>query len=146
MERDISTRIFGKAVKLNMGTKVEAITNVLKELGGVATLDQIYNNIEKFYPAAKSSREWKAGIRGVINRELGHNRNFKRIGLGIYALKEYVEEPKPTMREKERMHPYIEGICLTIGKYKGFHVYTPDKFALFKDKIFLKDLVTLPDV
>ncbi|RLC43686.1 MAG: hypothetical protein DRH44_04455 [Candidatus Coatesbacteria bacterium] len=126
-----------------MVTKVDAIKRVLKEFGGVATLDQIYENIEKYYPSAKASKYWKAGIRGVVNREIGKEKNFKRIGLGIYALKEYEEEPKPTVKDKKRMHSYIEGICLEIGKFKNFDVYTPDKNALFKDKIKLIDIATI---
>jgi len=129
-----------------MVTKVEAIRKVLEEHGGVATWEQIYENIEKYYPAAKSSREWKAGIRGVLYREIKNNRNFKRITLGIFALKEYQEEEKPKPAEKQRMHSYMEGIWLEIGKFKGFDVYTPDKTALFKDNICLSALSTLNDV
>lgn len=126
-----------------MVTKVDAIKKVLEEFNGVATWEQIYNNIGKYYPAAKVSREWKAGIRGVLYREIKEGKNFKRIGLGIYALKEYVEEPTPT--QKERMHPYIEGICLEIGNFEGFLTYTPDQSQVFKG-ITLSKIVTLPEI
>lgn len=129
-----------------MVTKVEAIKNVLEEFGGVATWEQIYDNIEKYYPTAKVSREWKAGIRGVLYREIKNNRNFKKIGLGIYALKDYEEEEKPKPEEKKRMHPYIEGICLEIGKFENFDTYTPDKSVVFKDSIYLGQIVTLPEI
>ncbi|HOJ39734.1 MAG TPA: hypothetical protein PKX93_04060 [bacterium] len=129
-----------------MVTKVEAIRKVLEEFNGVATWEQIYNNIEKYYPAAKRGSAWMEGIRGVLYRELKNNRNFKRIGLGIYSLKEYEEEPLPKIREKDRMHSYMEGICLEIGKFKNFEVYTPDRAALFRDGIYLKDIVTLIQV
>jgi len=129
-----------------MVTKVDAIKKVLEEFNGVATWEQIYNNIEKYYPTAKVSREWKAGIRGVLYRERKEGQNFKRIGLGIYALKDYKEEAKPTIKEKQRMHSYMEGVCLEIGKFKGFHVYTPDKTALFKDNIYLSTISTLDDI
>lgn len=129
-----------------MLTKVEAIKKILEEFNGVATWEQIYNSIEKYYPAAKVSVAWKEGIRGVLYREIKKGRNFKKVGLGIYALKDYKEEPKPTIKEKTRMHSYMEGVCLEIGKFKGFDVYTPDKTALFKDNIFLKDIITLETV
>jgi len=129
-----------------MLTKVEAIKKVLEEFNGAATWEQIYDNIEKYYPAAKASIAWKEGIRGVLYREISKGRNFKRIGLGIYALKDYKEEPKPTIKETQRMHSYMEGICLEIGKFKGFHVYTPDKTALFKDNIYLNTISTLKDI
>ncbi len=39
-------------------TKVEAIKQLLKDNGGIATWEIIYNEIEKYYPDAKKSREW----------------------------------------------------------------------------------------
>ena len=36
-------------------TKVDAIEKVLEDNGGSASLQVIYNNIEKYYPAAKES-------------------------------------------------------------------------------------------
>jgi len=126
-------------------TKVEAIKKVLEEFNGVATWEQIYENIEKYYPAAKVSKEWKAGIRGVLYREIKNNRNFKKIGLGIYALKDYQEEEKPKSEEKERMHSYIEGICLELGNFKGLLTYTPDKTKIFKG-IPLNQIATLSEI
>ena len=51
-----------------MVTKVEAIRKVLEEFNGVATWKQIYDNIEKYYPAAKVSIAWREGIRRVQRR------------------------------------------------------------------------------
>ncbi|MEA2053823.1 MAG: hypothetical protein U9O96_01710 [Candidatus Thermoplasmatota archaeon] len=129
-----------------MVTKVEAIKKVLEEFGGVATWEQIYDNIEKYYPTAKVSKEWKAGIRGVLYREIKNRRNFKKVGLGLYALKDYEEEEKPKPEEKKRMHSYIEGICLEIGNFEGFLTYTPDTSAGFKDNVFLNQITTLPEI
>mgnify|MGYP000857093924 FL=1 len=81
-------------------TKVEAIAKVMEENGGVASLDIIYKNIIKYYPSAKKSKEWAAGIRGVLYRELKNNRRFKKIGLSIYALSDYQEEQKPDVTNK----------------------------------------------
>jgi hypothetical protein len=127
-------------------TKVEAIRKVLEEFNGVATWEQIYDNIEKYYPHAKVSKAWKEGLRGVLYREIKKGKNFKRIGLGIYALKDYKEEPKPSPKDVQRIHSYMEGICLEIGKFKGFDVYTPDKTALFKDNVYLGDIATLEEI
>jgi DNA-directed RNA polymerase delta subunit len=69
-------------------TKVEAIRKLMEDRGGSVTWQTIYNNIEQYYPAAKSSQEWQAGIRGVLYREIKNGRNFKKIGFGIFALKE----------------------------------------------------------
>lgn len=70
-------------------TKVEAIEALMHEYNGIITLEIIYNEIEKYYPNAKSSNEWKSGIRGVLYRELG--KKFKRIDKSIYSLIDYDE-------------------------------------------------------
>ena len=57
-------------------TKVEAIKRVLEDNGGIATWEIIYNEIEKYYPEAKVSTEWQAGIRGVLYREIQKHQNF----------------------------------------------------------------------
>ena len=70
-------------------TKVEAIEALMHEYNGIITLEIIYNEIEKYYPNAKSSNEWKSGLRGVLYRELG--KKFKRIDKSIYSLIDYDE-------------------------------------------------------
>lgn len=72
-------------------TKVEAIKKVLEDNGGIATWEIIYNEIEKYYPEAKVSREWSAGIRGVLYREIKNHKNFKKIDEGVFALENYDE-------------------------------------------------------
>ena len=39
-------------------TKVEVIKKLMEDSGGSVTWEMIYNNIEKYYPAAKASKEW----------------------------------------------------------------------------------------
>lgn len=124
-------------------TKVEAIKKVLEDLNGAATWEQIYSNIEKYYPAVKVSRAWQEGIRGVLYREIKKGKYFKKIGLGIFALKDYKEEPKPPLEEKQRIHPFIEGICLELGNFENFATYTADPSAQFKNNIILASLATL---
>lgn len=70
-------------------TKVEAIEALMQEYNGIITLEIIYNEIEKYYPNAKSSNEWKSGLRGVLYRELG--KKFKRIDKSVYSLIDYDE-------------------------------------------------------
>jgi len=126
-------------------TKVEAIKKVMEDNEGTATWNIIYSNIEKYYPAVKEAREWQAGIRGVLYREIKNNRNFKKIGFGIFALKEYEEEEIKAVTEKSpvRMHSFIEGICLELGNFEQFDTYTPDPTATFKDNILLSNLRTM---
>ncbi|MDA8002226.1 MAG: winged helix-turn-helix domain-containing protein [Alphaproteobacteria bacterium] len=124
-------------------TKVEAMKQLLADHGGIANWRTIYENIEKYSPDAARSAHWKAGLRGVLYREIKAGKNFKRIGLSNYALKEYQEEPLPRKTDKIRMHSYIEGICLELGNVKKFLTYTADPTALFREKIQLKELATL---
>ena len=65
-------------------TKVEAIKKVLEDNGGIATWEIIYNEIERYYPMAKASMEWQAGIRGVLYREIKNQRNFKKVDESTY--------------------------------------------------------------
>lgn len=67
-------------------TKVQAIEQVIISCGGSATWDDIYSKSESFYPNIKNSIEWKAGIRGVLYRELRNNRSFKRNIDGSFSL------------------------------------------------------------
>ncbi len=71
-------------------TKVEAIKKVLKDNGGIANWPIIYNQIEKYYPEIKKRKEWKAGIRGVLYRDI--EKSFKKIDDGIFSLLDYDEE------------------------------------------------------
>lgn len=127
-------------------TKVEAIAKVMEENGGVASLDIIYKNIIKYYPSAKKSKEWAAGIRGVLYRELKNNRRFKKIGLSIYALSDYQEEQKPDVTNKVRMHSYIEGICIELGNLDNYFTYTADPSAIYRDHLQLRDFTTMPNI
>ncbi len=68
-----------------------------------------------------------------------NNKNFKKISLGIYALKDYKEENKKTIIEdKIRMHSYIEGVCIELGNFEKYLTYTADPSANYKDNIYLK--------
>jgi len=128
-------------------TKVEAIKKVLENNNGTATWEIIYKNISKYYPSIKSSNNWQEGIRGVLYRELKNNKNFKKISLGIYALKDYKEENKKAIIEnKIRMHSYIEGICIELGNFEKFLTYTADPSARYKDNIYLKDIISLNEI
>ena len=65
-------------------TKVEAIKALMKEYNGVISLKILYSEIEKYYPDAKKSEEWQAGLRGVLYRDLG--KSFKRLDGSLYSL------------------------------------------------------------
>lgn len=70
-------------------TKVEAIKKVLEDNNGVAIWSIIYNQIEKYYPEIRNPKDWKAGVRGVLYRDLG--KSFKILQEGVVALIDYDE-------------------------------------------------------
>lgn len=89
-------------------TKVDAITKLMQDNDGLADWTLIYKEIEKYYPNAKNSKEWQAGIRGVLYRDI--DKRFKKIGEGLYALINFDEENylkqnnTPTISEKSIEH------------------------------------------
>lgn len=128
-------------------TKVEAIKKLMEDNGGVASWQYIYDNIEKYYPVAKSSQKWQAGLRGVLYREIKNDKNFKQIGFGTFALREYEQEKQiaEIKQDKVRMHSYIEGIMVELGNYEQFDTYCADPRAEFQKNIFIDQLATLTD-
>ena len=127
-------------------TKVEAIQKVTEDNNGTASLEMIYQNFEKYYPKSKQSNEWEEEIRGVLYREIRNNKRFKKIGLSIYAVADYVEEQKPKNDDIVRMHSYIEGICIEIGNFKNYHTFTADPSADYRDNLKLQNIVTMNEI
>ncbi|MBI4645065.1 MAG: hypothetical protein HY738_00350 [Bacteroidia bacterium] len=114
-------------------TKIEAIKKIMNDNGGSATWDIIYDNSEKYYPAAKISANWQAGIRGIVLRELG--KHFKRVGLGIYALIDFEEEniEKIEKQKPDKIHSIMQGVCLEIGNFLNLDTYTADPSATYNN-------------
>lgn len=130
-----------------MVTKVDAIRRVIQKFDGVVNWKQIYENIEEYYPAAKVSREWKAGIRGVLYREIKNEKNFKKVGLGLYALADYQEENiLEEKKDKVKIHNFIQGVLVETGNREKFETYTPDKSKKYKENIHLFQIQTLREV
>ena len=67
-------------------TKGQAIKKVMQEQGGSATLKDIYQKTGRYYKGVKASKNWQAGIRGVLYREIRNGRTFKKIGPVTFAL------------------------------------------------------------
>ncbi len=124
-------------------TKVEAIKKVMEDNNGIASWSIIYEQIEKYYPNARQSKEWQAGIRGVLYRELRNNKNFKKVGLSLFALQDYQEENIEEIKENPiRMHSFMEGICVEIGNFLKLDTYTADPSASYNN-VALSNLTTM---
>lgn len=127
-------------------TKVEAIKKVLEDHNGIATWDVIYSEIEKYYPGIKSSSKWQEGLRGVFYREEKNNRNFKRVGLGMLALRDFNEEKIENLKDDPvRIHSYLEGVCIDIGNFLKLKTYTADPTAQYNN-LPLSNISTLKSI
>jgi len=71
-------------------TKVQAIKKLMEDNEGLASWSLIYEDIDKYYPKAKDSKEWKAGIRGVLYRDI--DKTFKKLDDGLFSLINFEEE------------------------------------------------------
>lgn len=72
-------------------TKVEAIIKVMWDNWGIANWKILYNELDKYYPNIKKSKEWEAWVRWVLYREIKNWKNFKKIEDWIFALIDYDE-------------------------------------------------------
>jgi len=125
-------------------TYSEAIEKVLLANNYVAPLRKIYREIVKYRPLTGQT-PFK-----TIQERVQRDPRFTRIGLGVYALTEYLDKlpvaPKPQSKEQEteQTHYSIQGMLLEIGNMEGFDTYSPNKNAIFDNKP-LSQLMTLPD-
>lgn len=67
-------------------TKVQAIKEVMRANGGQATLAEIYKNIKKYKDDVDRAEDWKAGVRGVLYREVRADKTFKKVTEATYGL------------------------------------------------------------
>ncbi len=129
-------------------TKVEALLQLMKDNGGLASWQFIYNNLEKYYPKIKESEEWQAGVRGTLYREIRSGTNFKKVGIGVFGLIDYdskvIEEEIKS--DTVRMHSYIQGVMIELGNYEKYDTYSPDASAIFQQNIKVGEISSMKDV
>jgi hypothetical protein len=131
----------------NDKTYSEAIEKVMMNNGYFAPLKLIYKEIWKYKD--KSKIIGKTPDYTIMERVQRDNR-FTRIGLGVYALTNYLDKlPKQieSNNEKEktnRRHAEMQGMLLEIGNFKSEveDTYTNDKKWIFQNKT-LGSLATL---
>lgn len=126
-------------------TYSDAIEQVMLTNGYYASLQLIYREFEKFRPFTGKTPL------ATIQERVQRDSRFTRIGLGVYALTEYLHKlpstPKPkTATEKgEQIHSKMQGMLIELGNWEGFKTFTPDKGRVFDNKQ-LGSLVTLGEL
>ena len=63
-----------------------AIKKAIEKNGGTATLQELYTLTKKFKKDMDVSEDWKAGLRGVLYREIRNGKNFKKLRATTYGL------------------------------------------------------------
>jgi len=122
----------------------QAIEQIILDNGYLASLQHIYKEFPK-YRALTGQTPFK-----TIQERVQRDPRFTRIGLGMYALTDYLDKlpvaPKPQSEneEKERIHYSVEGMLLEIGNMEGFDTYSPNKNAIFDNKPLLQ-IMTVSD-
>ena len=131
----------------NDTTYSEAIEKVMLNNGYFAPLKLLYHEIWKYKD--KNKIVGKTPDYTVMER-VQRDERFTRIGLGVYALTEFLDklpkqiEPKNEAEKTNRKHAEIQGMLLEIGNFKSEveDTYTNDKKWVFQNKT-LGSLATL---
>lgn len=128
-------------------TYSDAIEQVMLHNCYIAPLKLLYKEIWKYKDKSKVTGKTPDM---TIQERVQRDKRFTRIGLGVYALTEYLDKlPKAETpkTEKERKHAIIQGMLLEIGNHQKdiSDTYTNDKKWIFDNKA-LGSLATLQKV
>lgn len=112
----------------------EAIEQIMLNNGYLASLQHIYKEFSK-YRVLTGKTPFK-----TIQERVQRDKRFTRIGLGLYAITEFLEkiqkeeEPKKEKEKVEYQHAKIQGMLLEIGELQQYETYTYDKNKTFDGK------------
>jgi hypothetical protein len=122
----------------------EAVIQVMKEIGGYATLGLLYQAVPKISDCKWETKTPFASIRRIVQT----HEEFFKIRPGLWALtseKQKVlrlfSDEKVPEKEREYSHYFFQGLVVEIGNLKGFQTFIPSQD---KNKPFAKQ--TLGDV
>ena len=131
-------------------TYSDAIEQVMLHNGYSAPLKLLYKDIWNYKDKSKVIGKTPDM---TIQERVQRDKRFTRIGLGVYALTDYLDKlpkaeiPKTKEAEKERKHAIIQGMLLEIGNHQKdiSDTYTNDKKWIFENKT-LGSLATIQKV
>lgn len=120
-------------------TQSDAVEIAMKELGGFATLGQLYRTALKVPGPTWKTKTPAASIRRIVQLD----KRFFKIRPGLWALEEereaipFLEEAKedaPKPEQEKFNHSYYQGLVVEIGNLKAFGTYIPPQD---KNQVFL---------
>ena len=134
----------------------EAVILTLENLGGVATLGQINQEVFKLKDCEWKTKTPFASIRRIVQID----KNIYKIKPGLYGLKRLIteienrgifvetEKNKNSVEFQEFNHSYYQGLLLIVGKLKKLSTFIPnqDKNKKFYDDRKLGDIRTLSEL
>jgi hypothetical protein len=133
----------------------EAVIATLENLGGIATLGQLYQEVFKIKDCEWKTKTPFASIRRIVQT----NKEIYKIKPGLYGLVSHkkqneangiIEETAQNKNSKditEFNHSYYQGLIITIGNLKKLKTFLPNQD---KNKMFLNEklgnLATLKEI
>jgi len=137
-------------------TQPQAVIETIEMLGGVATLNQINQNIFKIEDCKWGTKTPFASIRRIVR----HTNGIYRIKPGLYALESnrkqlenngivvQTEQNQDSEIVKVFNHAYYQGLLLEMGKMRHFNTFVPDqdKNRLFLNQSTLGEIRTLDTI
>jgi hypothetical protein len=127
----------------------EAVILTLEQLGGKATLAQLYREVMKIEDCKWETKTPFASIRRIVQTRP----EIFKVRPGLWALENHrrklglVKTRESSKQMQEETHAYYQGVLISIGNLKGFKTYSPqqDKNKVFIDKP-LKEIRTLQEI
>lgn len=134
-------------------TQPQAVIETIEMLGGVATLNQINQNVFKIEDCTWGAKTPLASIRRIVR----HTKGIYRIRPGLYALESHRQElenngiivqdehNQDSEIIKNFNHAYYQGLLLEMGKMRHLDTFVPDqdKNKQFLNQTILGDLRTI---
>jgi hypothetical protein len=125
-------------------TQNEAVIITLENLGGVATLGQLNQEVFKITDCEWKTKTPFASVRRIVQLD----KNIYKIKPGLYGLTKFkstneskgiIQETDINKNSKEVIdfnHSYFQGLLITIGNLKGLKTFIPNQD---KNKLFLNE-------
>lgn len=115
--------------------QVEAVIQTIENHGGIATLQQLYQDVFKIKDCVWNTKTPFASIRRIVQQ----TKEIYKIKPGLYALESHrkqmeasgivveTEKNKNSQIVMEFNHSYYQGLLLSIGNIKGFKTFAPNQ-------------------
>ena len=122
-------------------TQCAAVIQTLENLGGIATLGQLYQEVFKISDCSWKTKTAFASIRRIVQT----HKEIYKVQRGLYALAkcksqlessgmvQTTESNKDSKEVQLFTHSYYQGMLLTIGNLRGLETYAPNQD---KNKMF----------